>query len=97
LIGIKGVLASQLPGASAIIRGDDRANLIEGTNGDDILLGEGGNDEIFALLGSDTLDGGPGDGDRLYGENQRFEDPATDTCLNGELVVDCDFTAPLPR
>lgn len=43
--------------------GDD---VIQGSDGDDDIDGLGGNDRIYGNAGNDTLAGGPGD-DRLYG------------------------------
>lgn len=47
--------------------GNDRANRINGTNGDDALYGLGGNDTLHGKAGNDLLDGGEGN-DVLWGD-----------------------------
>ncbi|MEM7507241.1 MAG: G8 domain-containing protein [Pseudomonadota bacterium] len=41
-------------------QGDDRANDLTGTSGDDVILAGGGNDKIRDTEGNDTVDGGEG-------------------------------------
>ncbi|MCG8359593.1 MAG: hypothetical protein MI920_28850, partial [Kiloniellales bacterium] len=50
----------------SVKKGDDSANSIDGTAGDDLLIGGAGNDELHGLGGNDELYGGAG-GDTLYG------------------------------
>jgi serralysin len=53
-----------LPSDPAVIVGDDLANVLVGTSGDDHISGLGGNDTLTGGAGNDTLLGGEGN-DRL--------------------------------
>ncbi|WP_456389581.1 hypothetical protein [Profundibacter sp.] len=55
---------------------DDNANILEGTQWDDLFFGLGGNDTLSGLAGNDRLDGGDGD-DALNG------DDGQDTLIGG--------------
>lgn len=50
--------------------GDESANLIEGSNNDDRLVGLGGDDTIYAGNGRDTINGGDGNDVLIGGENE---------------------------
>lgn len=69
-----------------------------GADGNDILSGGGGDDEIRGRGGDDVIDGGPGT-DRLVGGGANgspdgFPPPGFDPCLNGETLFDCDVIGP---
>ena len=72
-----------------LIVGNNNANTLNGTNANDVILGRGGDDKVFAKAGDDTvygqagndkLAGGSGD-DAMYGN-------AGDDVLNGEAGDD---------
>ncbi|MFB9971672.1 M10 family metallopeptidase C-terminal domain-containing protein [Pseudoroseomonas cervicalis] len=63
--------------ASVSFSGNDLANILVGSEGDDTLSGLGGNDTLVGWAGHDTLIGGPGN-DVLRGET------GDDTLLGGE-------------
>jgi VCBS repeat-containing protein len=48
------------------IQGDDNANVLTGTSGDDVILGKGGDDNLIGAAGNDHLEGGAGQ-DTLIG------------------------------
>lgn len=51
-----------------IIEGTEGDDVLIGTMGDDLILGYGGNDKIVGRGGHDVLEGGPGDDD-IYGKS----------------------------
>ena len=55
--------------------GNDGPNIIKGFTGPDKIFGMGGNDKLEGNEGFDELDGGPG----------------TDTCIEGEVVSNCEL------
>lgn len=68
----------------AKIRGNNRANTIDGTSGTDELRGEGGNDSLSGLGGSDKLRGGDGDDTITGGDgNDRLRGEHNDDMLTG--------------
>ena len=74
------------------IRGGDGDDELFGSNGDDHIEGEAGADRLWGSWGSDLLDGGDGD-DYLNGLDYTDE---TDTCLNGEIVAQCELFSTEP-
>jgi len=80
------------------IVGDDRPNVIRGTNkrdvicpdeGNDVIYGRGGNDYILGGLGRDKLYGGDGnDTFRAWGGKDRVFGENGDDRLNGEIGND---------
>ena len=59
-----------------VINGTAGADAIHGNDGDDWLFGKSGDDEFYidASEGSDVIDGGAGDGDILYFNDDSYED-----------------------
>lgn len=54
--------------SASVIEGTDAGEWINGDSGDHLILGKGGNDEIYAPLGSNVIDGGSGnDAVLVYG------------------------------
>lgn len=53
---------------AATIIGDDTGEMLEGTNNDDDIFGNGGQDEILGKDGADDVEGGTG-GDDIKGED----------------------------
>jgi len=71
-IGLACLLAAGLvvPAAAKVVRGNDNANRIKGTNGNDRLFGEGKDDRIAGRGGKDFIDGGSGE-DVIAGDGGR--------------------------
>jgi Ca2+-binding RTX toxin-like protein/subtilisin-like proprotein convertase family protein len=63
--------------AGNIIEGNDYANTLAGTSGNDIILGYGGNDRISGNGGNDTIDGGAGNDVLSGGGNTSVGDTVT--------------------
>jgi len=64
----------------AVITGDANANILNGTNADDQILGLDGNDTLSGLAGDDVLTGGAGNdiidggaGEDIYDISDRFQ------------------------
>lgn len=63
-----GLVTQDMPGGGlpSNLIGDDKANTLTGTIGNDLMDGRGGNDTLLGNAGDDTLSGGAGN-DRLVG------------------------------
>ena len=77
--GTNDYAAGVLVGGAAddVINGSDNVDdAIHGNDGDDWLFGKSGDDEFYidASEGSDVIDGGAGDGDILYFNDDSYED-----------------------
>ncbi len=59
-------LSAVARGLEALHQADDPAAYLRGGEGDDVLVGQGGDDSLFGGMGDDILFGGQGD-DLLYG------------------------------
>jgi serralysin len=77
--------------AGLTITGDDSANTLNGTIGDDQIYGLGGNDTLNGGAGNDFLDGGTG-ADKLVGGNgddiyvvDNISDTATESAVTGGI------------
>lgn len=69
----------------ARIKGNTRANLLKGTNGNDQVYGYGGDDRIYGNSGIDVLHGGAGN-DKLFGgagDDKLFGDAGNDILDGG--------------
>jgi Cadherin domain./Hemolysin-type calcium-binding repeat (2 copies). len=80
-------LSAQGPGGidyakDVLVQGGNGNDIIIGGAGKDNLQGDGGNDIIFGWRGSDTINGGDGD-DILYGDDLGFNDISGDDILDG--------------
>ena len=65
-----------------LVQGGEGNDIIIGGAGKDNLQGDGGNDIIFGWRGSDTISGGAGD-DILYGDDLGFNGISGDDTLDG--------------
>lgn len=72
-----------------IARGNDKKNIILGTNGQDTIEGGGNNDKLKGSFGSDSLSGGEGN-DKLIGSygNDTLRGEAGDDVLRGDQHAD---------
>jgi Ca2+-binding RTX toxin-like protein len=57
-----------VPAGPSIVLGDDSANTLVGTVGDDIIHGEGGNDVLTGGEGNDAMDGGIGQDTAVFSD-----------------------------
>jgi Ca2+-binding RTX toxin-like protein len=84
-----------------VLRGDTRANDLDGWRGNDVLQGLAGPDTIFGGQGNDDLDGGTGDDSLAAGVGADYLDGGAgsdllvgmggvDRCVNGEDVHTCE-------
>ncbi|MDP4511550.1 calcium-binding protein [Nonomuraea turcica] len=83
--------------AGDVLRGDDRANQIDGGIGDDTISGLKGDDKLNGNVGSDVINGGPGN-DTLSGPSDNAVDTLsgdtdTDTCNGGaeDVETNCEL------
>lgn len=69
--------------------GSEFADFLEGSNATNELFGLGDDDHIFGLDSPELLDGGDGS-DVLDGGAPTPPAAGVDTCLNGEVLLDCE-------
>lgn len=67
---------------NVLVQGGEGNDIIIGGAGKDNLQGDGGNDIIFGWRGSDTISGGTGD-DILYGDDMGFNGISGDDTIDG--------------
>jgi Ca2+-binding RTX toxin-like protein len=89
LVAVEDVIGSRFADS---ITGEGKGNRLRAGGGNDAVHGQGGNDIVGGGSGNDTMTGGERS-DRLdggVGTDSLDGGPGTDTCLNGEILSNCE-------
>jgi len=90
--------------AQNVAAADDQADILDGGNGDDTVMGDAGNDALFGGEGKDLLVGGAGD-DVMFGDLETAavqsswsvsQPPVTNSALTGRALALMGISTQLP-